>query len=106
MSLRFYEIGTIIFNILTGITLMFCFLIIFSVLGCINFKARNSSGDEFLYQRVMMMGSAEKVEVKQYDPNGVLWLSVILHDPNSRVNPGGIKIKEPKTGIEISGYAE
>ena len=79
---------------------------LFFCCGCMNFKAESANGDKFLYQRVAMFGKAKKVEVEQYDPNGIPWLWVVLDDPNSGVNPGGFKIKEPRTGIELSGHAE
>lgn len=74
--------------------------------GCTNFKATSANGDEFLYQRVFMVGSAALAEIEQYDPNGVMWLSITLNDPNSRVNNGSLKIREPKTGIEVGVTAE
>ena len=48
-----------------------------------------------------MEGSADVVEVTQYDPNGVPWLKITISDPNSTVNPSSIKIIEPKTGISL-----
>jgi len=74
--------------------------------GCTNFKARSANGDEFLYQTILTAKTAEKVEVTQYDSVGVPWLKITINDPNSKVNPGSIYLKEPKTGIGLTGEAK
>ena len=73
--------------------------------GCTRYSAKLPDNTEIDLSKMFTMSSAKKIEFYYQDPNGVvLW--VILNDPNSKVNPGGIEIVEPKTGIKLIGMAK
>jgi hypothetical protein len=77
----------------------FAFWVVTACMGCTTFKASLPDGTEILYQRLWTESQAKKVDAYYEDPNGVtIW--IIINDPNSRVNPGSMIIREPKSGIE------
>lgn len=106
MKTEHYNILTVILHVMSYIVVAASLVMLFLAGGCTNFKATSDNGDELLYQRVFMMGTAELVDIILYDPNGHPWLWVTLNDPNSGVNSGGFKLKEPYLGIEVSGEAK
>jgi len=93
-------------DILIVILMILSVCVVVFLPGCTNFKATMPDGTEILYQKGMPQFTAKKAELYYVDPNTGTVLWIIIDDPNSSVNPGGFKIKEPKTGIELSGTAE
>ena len=77
--------------------------------GCSTTKCTFPDGTEFLHQPLWFESTAKKVDFyyESIDPNGIgyaFWL--IVDDPNRSVNPGRLKLTEPKTGINATLKAE
>ena len=88
-------------GIITAIIILLWFVGILT--GCSTTKWKFPDGSEFLHQPFWFQAKAKKVDCyyERTDPNGtgyVFWL--IVDDPNRSVNPGRLKLIEPRTKIE------
>ena len=75
-------------------------IVLVFMVGCSNYKVTLPNNTEILFQRVFGKVSADKVDFYYEDADYIVWM--VANDPDSSINPGGLKIKEPNTGIEAS----
>jgi hypothetical protein len=68
------------------------------ITGCTTDKVTLPNGTEIIHQKLFYWGSASRVEFILKDI--ATTVTIILENPSSKVNPGKLIIKEPKTGIE------
>jgi hypothetical protein len=74
------------------------------IAGCSKLKIPVSDGRYIVYEKGLIKTSAEKVVLYYKDPNTTVL--IVINDPNSQVNPGRIRIVEPRTGIAGEIIAE
>ena len=79
--------------------IVLCILLMILIWGCTNHKITLPNGTVILRQTVFTENSARRYEFRYKDPNTAI--SIIVNDPNSRVNPGRLNITEPRTGIKF-----